>query len=166
MPWTQNHVDWVAARLLPAIYDINQQIRYDRNIKRLTNLLREVDTPEMNIRLRELAELREGQIIHPAPAEPNSPSTANSVTSNNKIQINRTNMGITGLQSGAFQGALTQLKQRMVDKQNSAVASITAGITAGEAKIDAAVKGVTDKIDAEVSDALQEFATFTNGAPA
>ena len=49
MPWNQNHVDWVAARLLPAIYDINQQIRYDRNTKRLSLLLEELEDHEMSV---------------------------------------------------------------------------------------------------------------------
>src|ERR1700733_14712049 len=153
MPVTQRDLDWVAARLLPSIYDIRQRDKYNRNTRRLKNLLREVDTPEMNIRLRELAEWREKQAEEKQEAAAPVVNTAPAPT----IGVSRS-MSITGLQSGAFQAALTQLKQRMADKQNSAVASIAAGMAAGEAKIDAAVSGVTAKIDAEVSDALQEFA--------
>lgn len=160
MPVTQRDLDWVAARLLPDLHDINKRDKYNRVTKHLKNLLREVDTPEMNIRLRDLAEWREKQ----AEEKQNTAASLINQAPAPNIGVSRS-MSITGLQSGAFQTALTQLKQRMVDKQNSAVASIAAGMAAGEAKIDAAVNGVTAKIDAEVSDALQEFATFTNGPP-
>lgn len=42
MGWTQRDIDWVAARLLPDIYDINQRIRYDRTTQQLRNLEREL----------------------------------------------------------------------------------------------------------------------------
>lgn len=48
MPWTQRDVDWVAARLLPDIYDLNQRARYERNTRRLTKLL-EIAEPIMAI---------------------------------------------------------------------------------------------------------------------
>jgi hypothetical protein len=161
MAVTKRDLDWVAARLLPDIYDIRQRDKYNRVTGHLKNLLREVDTPEMNIRLRELSEWREKQ----AEEKQNTVAPAINLAPAPKTEVLRS-MSITGLQGGAFQAALTQLKQRMADKQNSAVASIAAGMAAGESKIDAAVSGVTAKIDAEVSEALQEFSTFTNGGPA
>lgn len=52
MPWTQRDVDWVAARLLPDIYDLNQRVRYDRNTQRLEALYAELTKP-MKIRITE-----------------------------------------------------------------------------------------------------------------
>ena len=42
MPVTQFDLDWIAARLLPDIYDINQRVKYDRVTRRLTNLYDEI----------------------------------------------------------------------------------------------------------------------------
>lgn len=42
MPWTDNDVRWVAARLMPAVYDINQGLLYDRNTRRLEALYQEL----------------------------------------------------------------------------------------------------------------------------
>ena len=42
MPVTQHDLDWIAARLLPDIYDINQRVKYDRVTRRLTNLYDEI----------------------------------------------------------------------------------------------------------------------------
>lgn len=75
-------------------------------------------------------------------------------------------MSITGLQSGAFQAKLAEMKQRMVEKQNSALSRVDAATVAGHAKIDEAISGVEAKISKEIEDSLQEFAQFTNGGPA
>jgi hypothetical protein len=45
MPVTQSDLDWVAARLLPDIYDINQRDKYDRVTRHLTSLLHELENP-------------------------------------------------------------------------------------------------------------------------
>jgi hypothetical protein len=42
MPWTQRDLDWVAARLLPDLYDIKQRDKYNRVTRRLTNLYKEL----------------------------------------------------------------------------------------------------------------------------
>jgi len=42
VPWTQRDVDWVAARLMPDLYDINKRVAYDRNTKRLEALYSEL----------------------------------------------------------------------------------------------------------------------------
>jgi hypothetical protein len=47
MPVTQNDVDWMAARLLPDLYDINHRVKYDRNTKRLKALYRELTEDRM-----------------------------------------------------------------------------------------------------------------------
>ncbi len=42
MPWTQNDVRWIAARLMPEVYDINQRLKYERNTRRLEALYHEL----------------------------------------------------------------------------------------------------------------------------
>jgi hypothetical protein len=42
VPVTQRDLDWLAARLLPDLYDINQRDKYDRNTRRLTALHNEL----------------------------------------------------------------------------------------------------------------------------
>lgn len=83
-------------------------------------------------------------------------------TANTKVEI----MSITGLQSGAFEAKLAEIKQRIADKQAQGLAKIDGKIAAGAAKLDEAVDGVNAKIDAEVDAQLAEFAKFTNGGPA
>lgn len=73
---------------------------------------------------------------------------------------------ITGLQSGAFQDALTQMRQRLADRQKHAVGKILASVEAGAAKMDEAADQAAAKVDKEISAALQEFAQHTNGGPA
>lgn len=75
-------------------------------------------------------------------------------------------MSITGIQSGTFQAKLAEMKQKMVEKQNLALSKIDGKVTEGGAKMDAAVDGVTAKMDKEIEDALHEFALTTNGGPA
>ena len=72
---------------------------------------------------------------------------------------------VTGLQFGAFQDALAQIRKRIGDKQQQAVNKIVGAVAAGEAKIEAAAHEVSTKIDKEISAALQEFAQSTNGGP-
>lgn len=74
-------------------------------------------------------------------------------------------MSITGLQSGAFQSKLEEIKKRIADKQTAGLAKIEGSIASGAAKLDQAVDGVTAKMDAEVDAQLAEFAQFTNGGP-
>ena len=72
---------------------------------------------------------------------------------------------VTGLQFGAFQDALAQIRKRIGDKQQQAVNKIVGAVAAGEAKIEAAAHEVSTKIDKEISAALQEFSQTTNGGP-
>lgn len=73
---------------------------------------------------------------------------------------------ITGLQSGAFEDALAQMRQQFADRQKRAVGKILNAVDAGAAKMDAAADQVAAKVDKEISAALQEFAQHTNGGPA
>lgn len=75
-------------------------------------------------------------------------------------------MSVTGLQSGAFQAALDNMKKSMADKQAAALAKIDGAVTSAGAQMDEAVAGVTAKVDKEIAAALQEFALTTNGGPA
>lgn len=74
-------------------------------------------------------------------------------------------MSITGLQSGAFQAKLAEMKRKLMEKQNEGLAKIEGAEQQAAAKIDQATTGAASKIDQEVTQALQEFAEFTNGGP-
>ncbi len=75
-------------------------------------------------------------------------------------------MSITGLQSGAFQAKLAEMRQKIADKQAQALAKIDGTVTDGLARLEAAADGATAKAHKEIEDALQEFAEHTNGGPA
>jgi hypothetical protein len=72
---------------------------------------------------------------------------------------------VTGLQFGAFQSALGQIRERIAAKQTQAINKIVGTVTEGEARIEAAGHAMATKIDKEISAALQEFAQHTNGGP-
>lgn len=73
---------------------------------------------------------------------------------------------VTGIQPGAFQNKLTEMRQKIADKQTEALSKIDGAVTSGAAKMNAAVDDVITKADKEVDAALHEFAQFTNGGPA
>jgi hypothetical protein len=75
-------------------------------------------------------------------------------------------MSITGLQSGAFKSLLADMKREIADAQIQGIADVKAAKDAAANDIKTAISGVREKIKTEVSDALQEFAEFTNGGPA
>lgn len=84
----------------------------------------------------------------------------------NKIDnATRDHMSLTGLKSGAFEAKLAEMRQRIADAQNRGLAKVDAAQVQAEAKVSSAIDGVVSKIDKEVEDSLQEFATFTNGSP-
>lgn len=112
----------------------------------------------MNTRLKELAEWRAEQHVTPLPpAEPLAPQIT---------QTETPKMSITGLQAGAFEAKLAQIKKTIADKQSQGLAKIDTTVAAEAAKLEAAVDGVTAKISKEVDDQLAEFAAYTNGGPA
>jgi hypothetical protein len=75
-------------------------------------------------------------------------------------------MSITGLQSGAFQAKLAEMRQKIANSQAQGLAKIDAAVTAGAAELDAAAENAAKKAQNEIADALQEFSLTTNGGPA
>lgn len=84
----------------------------------------------------------------------------------NELAPKATPMSITGIQSGAFQAKLAEMRKKIADKQTEALTKIDGAVTSGAAKMHAAVDDVIAKADKEVDAALHEFAQFTNGGPA
>lgn len=82
------------------------------------------------------------------------------------IPTANTKMSITGIQQGAFQSKLAEMRQKMADKQAAALAKIDSTVNDGMAKLEEAASSATAKAQREIDDALQEFSTFTNGGPA
>lgn len=80
------------------------------------------------------------------------------------VQVASSN--ITGLQSGAFQAKLVEMRQKIADRQKQALAKIDSAVVTGAAKMDAAAEDVAVKVGKEISAALQEFAQHSNGGPA
>lgn len=75
-------------------------------------------------------------------------------------------MSVTGIQSGAFQAKLAEMRQKLADKQTEALTKVDNAVSSGAAKMNAAIDDVVSKADKEVDAALHEFAQFTNGGPA
>lgn len=74
-------------------------------------------------------------------------------------------MSVTGIQSGAFESKLADMRKKLADRMTQGLAKIDMAAETGAAKMDAAVEGIVAKVDKEIEDKLQEFATMTNGGP-
>lgn len=81
------------------------------------------------------------------------------------VTAEKPTMSITGLQSGAFQAKLAEMRQKIADSQAKGLAKIDAAVTAGAAELDAAADGAAAKANKEIANALQEFGLTTNGGP-
>ncbi|MDB5607804.1 MAG: hypothetical protein JWP25_4704 [Bradyrhizobium sp.] len=143
-------------RLELAVYDTNEEIKmklFDTRRMSKQELTKALDDGDKEAGTTERQTSWDGQILKVdwVPREPIAQETQP--------------MSITGLQSGAFQAKLAEMRQKMADSQNQALAKIDGAVTDGAAKVDAAVEGVKAKVNKEVEDALQEFATVTNGGP-
>lgn len=177
MPWSQRDVDWVAARLLPEVYDINQRIKYDRNTRRLEALHGEI----MKFRITEptffLHKNRQpGESLefpvgphkntlvggHGLVRVPQFEEVQDQPITEKEIQ----KMSITGLQGGVLKAKLSEIKQNAQKRLADGIARIEGAHTSGLARVDAEMDGVVKKINKEIDDQLQEFAEFTNGGPA
>jgi hypothetical protein len=75
-------------------------------------------------------------------------------------------MSITGIESGAFEAKLAAMRKKLADRLSQGLTKIDGAAEAGAARMDAAVDGIVAKVDKEIEDKLQEFATLTNGGPA
>lgn len=163
----QNDLDWLAARLSIAVYDVNRT------------------TPEMSaFELRAALKGVEGSENLVVSYAPNGnqiirigdktlevgPMASNdeiaAALQNPFIRTENTKMSVTGLQQGAFEAKLAEMRQKIADKQSQAINKIDGAVTAGLSKMDAAADGVVAKAEKEIESALQEFAPFTNGGPA
>ena len=189
MPVTQHDLDWISARLLPEIYDINQRVKYDRVTRRLTNLYREL----MKFRITEDTffdgkQRKAGEImdfpVGPYRNEVQGPNGLQRIPQFEEMvdhvtplppltmqqPVNEpsqeTFMSITGIQSGVFEAKLADMRKKLADRINQGLTKIDGAAEAGAVKMEAAVDGVVAKLDAEIEDKLQEFATMTNGGPA
>lgn len=166
---SQNDLDWFAARLSIAVYETNKL--GPMSIQDIIEFLKPEVPGADGLSMTYAA--NQNQVFHIGDKSVEvSPMASNEEikaaflspwipTANTKVEI----MSITGIQSGAFQSKLAEMRQKMGDKQASALAKIDNTVTAGMAQLDAAADNAATKAQKEIDDALQEFATFTNGGP-
>jgi hypothetical protein len=172
MPWTQADVNWVAARLLPDVYDINARWKYDRNTRRLEALYAELEP--MKFKITEptffLHKRREPGETLDFPVGPHKNTVVGGhglvrVPQFEEIRDEKPQMSITGLQGGVLKAKLSEIKQNAQKRLADGIAKIEDAHTSGLARVDAEMDGVVKKINKEIDDQLQEFAEFTNGGP-
>jgi hypothetical protein len=163
----QNDLDWFAARLSIAVYDVNR-ISPEMSVLELKAALRDiVGSDQLTISYapngNQLIEI-DGRTIEVGPMASNDEIRV--ALQNPFIRTENTKMSITGLQSGAFQEKLAEMRQKIANAQAQGLSKIDGVVTAGTAKLDEAAQGAAAKAQKEIDDALQEFATMTNGGPA
>lgn len=76
----------------------------------------------------------------------------------------KADMSLTGYEPGAIQARLDALKKNATARRQVALGKLDAA-DAKVASVDAAIERVAVQIEKEADDALQEFATHTNGGP-
>lgn len=73
-------------------------------------------------------------------------------------------MSITGFEPGAIQAKLASIKQKASERRAQSMAKLE-DADAKLASVDSAIEQYAAQIEKEAADALQEFATHTNGGP-
>jgi hypothetical protein len=171
VPVTQNDLDWIAARLLPDIYDINQAWRREQmGIHELQTSLRQSGTPgaeslTMQYGPAGVQNFIMGDVNVTLP--PNASEADILAALSNPFLYNASppNMSITGFQPGAIKAAIDAAKAKAKADMEAAMGKLAAA-SAKSATVPDAIAQVAASMEKEADDALQELATFTNGGPA
>ena len=164
---SQNDLDWFAARLSLAVYDTRRETP-EMSVFELKQALHDIpgiDTLTMGYAPNgnQLITLGDKQLEVGPMASNDEIRTA---LLNPFVRTENTTLSITGLQQGAFQAKLAEMRQKIANSQAAGLAKIDAAVTAGAAELDAAAEGAAAKANKEIADALQEFGLTTNGGPA
>ncbi len=167
--FTQADHDWYTLSIIGHVHDINAEYAMpDRAMRKARRLHLKVLLQGVNFTLdyapngHEVITVGEQRFeISPAASD----DEIRARIANPFIPTENIQMSITGLQSGAFQSKLAEMRQKIAEKQAQALAKIDGTVTDGLARIEAAAAGATAKATKEIEDALQEFAEHTNGGP-
>lgn len=155
-----NDLDWLAARLTIAVYDVTRT------------------TPEMA--MWELKQAFPGlQTISTAPNGnqifhfPDRDLEVGPMASNDEIaaalanpwiRTENTKMSISGYEPGAIRARLDAIKKAGKERRDQAIAKLDAAGTKHE-EVSAEIERVATIMEKEADAALQEFAEFSNGGP-
>jgi hypothetical protein len=165
---TPNDLEWYAARLSIAVYDTIRETP-EMSVLGLKDALKDIPgidslTVGYSHNGNQLITVG-GKTLEVGPMASNEEIRL--ALQNPFIRTENTKiMSITGLQSGAFQAKLAEMRQKIANSQAAGLAKIDAAVTDGAAQLDAAAEGAAAKANKEISDALQEFGLTTNGGPA
>ena len=159
-------MDWFAARLSIAVYDVNR-ITPEMSVLDLKATLRGIDGSEHLT----VSYARNGnQIIHigdktleVGPMASNA-EIATALT-NPFIRTENTKMSISGYEPGAIRARLEALKKNGKERRDQAIAKLDDAGKKHE-EVSAEIERVAGQIEKEADAALQEFAEFSNGGPA
>jgi len=145
--------------LTAELYFLN---RIEKRKQTLAKLLVELTgfDPSMNQRIRDLEEWRESQ----KRIDANLDKIPLAESHNEPKRAAMSNL--TGIQSGAFEAKLEAMRKKLSDRLSQGLTKIDGAAEAGAQRMEAAVDNVIAKVDKEIEDKLQEFATLTNGGPA
>jgi hypothetical protein len=180
---------WIERRLLQDIHHVVHKDRYDRTTRRLTNLYRELmkfritEDTFFDGKIRRIGEVMDFPVgpvkytrslsgkMEAVPQYEDLDPPVSTPLPTVTLQPaepppTETFMSITGIQSGAFEAKLADMRKKLTDRLNQGLTKIDGAAEAGAVKMEAAVDNVIAKVDAEIEDKLQEFATLTNGGPA
>lgn len=166
---SKSDLDWFAARLSIAVYDTNKEDS-EMSAHSLKEALRDVPGIE-HLTIQYAANGNQlitidGKTLEVGPMASNAEIRLAFQNPFIRTENTKLSMSITGLQSGAFQAKLAEMRQKIANSQAQGLAKIDAAVTAGAAELDAAADNAAAKANKEIADALQEFGLTTNGGPA
>lgn len=157
---TQRDLDWLAARLSIAVYDVNR-INPEMSVLELKAVFPEIDAVSYAANGNQLIHVGD-RTLEVGPMASND--EIRTALQNPFVKTENTRMTVTGYQPGAIRAALEAAKKQAQDELAVAMGTLSEAQSKA-AEVPAAIKAVAGQIKREAEDALQEFAQFTNGAP-
>lgn len=156
----QNDLDWFAARLSIAVYDTNNESPEMAiwELRKAFPGLQTVSTAPNGNQIFNFAD----KSIEVGPMASNHEIAV--ALENPFIRTENTRMTISGYQPGAIRDRLTALKEAGRKRRDAALTKLEDAGKKHE-DVSAEIERVATQLEKEADDALQEFASFTNGAP-
>jgi hypothetical protein len=161
----QNDLDWFAARLSIAVYDVTR-ITPEMSAYELQAALKDITGSEQLT----ISYAQNGnQLIHIGDRTVEvGPMASNDeirlALQNPWIKTENTKVSISGYQPGAIRDRLNALKEKGRQRRDEALSKLDDAGKKHEA-VSAEIEQIASKLEKEADDALQEFAEFSNGGP-
>ena len=157
----QNDLEWLAARLSIAVYDVNRTTP-EMAIWELKQAFPGLQTISLSPTGNQIFHFEDRE-LEVGPMASNDEIAA--ALQNPWVRTENTKMSISGYEPGAIRAKLDALKKQGKDRRDQAIAKLDEAGKKHE-DVSAEIERVAGQLEKEADAALQEFAEFSNGGPA